>query len=63
MLCVCAPIPDNEGHPEQLEGLKQGLKQSWFESTKLLLVPVHSSLDLAGSSEGRAWATHHLEEV
>ena len=55
MLCVCAPIPDTEGHPEQLEGLKQGPKQSWFESTKLLLVPVHSHFHwtlLAAQREG-----------
>ena len=33
---------ETEANPEQLDGLKQGLKQSWSESTRLLLVPVHS---------------------
>ena len=35
-------ILDNEQHPQDLKGLKEGLKQSWLQSTKLLLVPVYS---------------------
>ena len=43
-----------EGEPEELEMLKQGLKKSWLESTKLLLVPVYSKFHwtlLAGQRE------------
>ena len=41
--------------PEELEVLKQGLKASWLDSTKLLLVPVYSQFHwtlLAAQREG-----------
>ena len=33
---------ENDANPEQLNGLKEGLKKSWFKHCKLLLVPVYS---------------------
>ena len=35
-------ILSDEDHPEQLDGLKQGVRQSRLQGTKLLLVPVYS---------------------
>ena len=35
-------ILKNDGNPEQLEGFKEGIKISWSQHCKLLLVPVYS---------------------
>ena len=35
-------IVETEANTEQPDGVKQGLQQSWIESTRLLLVPVYS---------------------
>ena len=35
-------ILENDGNPEQLEGLSEGIKKSWSQQCKLLLVPVYS---------------------
>ena len=37
-------ILENDGNPAQLEGFKEGIKKSWPQHCKLLLVPVHSQL-------------------
>ena len=59
-------ILESEGHPEQLECFKEGIKKSWSGHCKLLLVPVYSQFHwtlLAAQGAGPGQPTRRYDSL